>query len=193
MPDKRPILKRRLAPSVPLTLDVKDENDAVIGKLELRVGFDFNVLARIEDTYNEILRRKKRPGEIVTPEERLHTLGLEMWTRLNAGILNVMLWSACVPYNPEYLSDVWTDDGPDGLVVLCSYLDKTEAEKATEALWQAYMLYLPKDQREIMKKLKAGESKPNPPSEAATKSESTGSTSGPSDTASDSAIAKSAS
>ena len=160
MAGKITALRRRIAPSVPLSLKIVDADGSTFD-VNLNLRFDFNVLARIEE------------------KTGLKTLsGMYMWANLSASILSVMLWSAAIPSNPEY-------DSPEGLETMRSYLDKETADKATNALLEAYLLFLPKKEadivREFKEKAEKGETAENPPQvEQTSTSNSDGSTSTPS-------------
>lgn len=185
MPDNRPFIKRHVAPSVPVEINLKDENYAVIETVSLRVGFNLNVLARMQ----------ARTG--------FPMLGLEMWSAMGANMLGVMLWAACIPYNPEYDTRHEKTGAPtdEGLLVIQSYLaDQEEVDKVFEALWSAYRLHLPPNKRPLfdeMRKFIEGKARQENPSQvqpAMTESKSTGPTSGLSDdTTSASVMTKSAS
>jgi hypothetical protein len=152
-------LRRRIAPSVPLTLNVTDDGGATFA-VNLQLRFDFNVLARIEE----------KTGLTMLS-------GADMWSKLSASLLSVMLWSAAIPSSPDYDSD-------DGLEAIRSYLDKDAADKAANALMEAYLLFLPKEEADLLrdfgKKTEAGKPVPeNPPTvEQPSELKSDGSTSG---------------
>jgi hypothetical protein len=152
-------LRRRIAPSVPLTLNITNEDGSTFS-VSFQLRFDFNVLARIEE---------KTGKRMLT--------GMDIWKQMTATTLSAMLWSAVIPSNPEY-------DSPDGLEAIRSYLNNETADQASNALWEAYLLFLPKkeaeDLREHVAKVNA-EGKPaeNPPKvEQPSALTSTGSTSG---------------
>jgi hypothetical protein len=156
MPGKITPLRRRIAPSVPLSLKIIDDGgDTFTVNLHLR--FDFNVLARIEE----------KTGLTMLS-------GKDMWSNLTASVLSVMLWAAAIPSSPEY-------DGDEGLEILRSYLDKDAADQASTALMEAYLLFLPKNEADILrehkKKIEAGEVVENPPQVEQTSTLSDGSTS----------------
>src|SRR5258707_10836793 len=56
-----------------------------------------------------------------------------------------MLWAALLPHHPEFAAE-------DGIETAGSMLDGTNQEKAVRALWDAYLLYLPKDQAEALRR-----------------------------------------
>jgi hypothetical protein len=126
MPAKKSPLQVRIAPSVPVTFDVPD-GEAKTKKLELSVSFDVNTMIRIEGKTN------------------LNMLNmLALWTRLNMTVLRAALWAAILPSHPEYDSD----EGFGAVAYMLA--DEVNRERAVEALWNAYMAFLPKDRREDM-------------------------------------------
>ena len=165
-------LQRRIRPSVPVTLEFGDE------KISFNLSFDFNTLARIEE------------------KTGLKTLNIfTIWIEMSASVLGVMFWAAVCNKHPEY-------DDAEGLVILRSMLDPANADRVADALWKAYMLFLPVDKRELMenaraKALEEGEKNPTepPPAIAMTaEPQTSGSDSGPSqDTTSGVTLASSAS
>jgi len=129
-------IKRRIAPSVPLTLDLKDDSGATF-KRDFRLSFDFNATALVEE----------RTG--------LNLLTAEVWTSgLSSRSLSIMLWAAVLAHHPEYAGD-------EGLEAIRSYMDVGNTDPIHGALWDAYFISLPKEKREALeeakKKLEAGE------------------------------------
>lgn len=174
MPEKKPVaVLRRVARCVPVTLEFDGS------KHTFQLSFDFNTLARIEE------KTKIRMMNIFS-----------VWIDMSASVLGVMFWAAAAGNHPEFDSD-------QGLVAMRSYLDVANVDAVADALWGAYMLFLPKEKRERMQaaraealeKVEAGENPPTPatPTEA-TPAQPTGSSSGPSpDSTSDLPLANSAS
>jgi hypothetical protein len=152
-------LRRRIAPSVPLNLTIVNEDGSTFA-VSLQVRFDFNVLARIEE---------KTGLKMLS--------GMDMWAKLSASVLSIMLWSAAIPSNPDY-------DSPEGLEAIRSYLNKETADQAANALWEAYLLFLPKKEADLVREMKEKSEKgeaveANPPTvEQPSASNSDGSTSG---------------
>src|SRR6202043_3945047 len=112
--------------------------------------FDFNAIAFCEE------------------KTGLGFLNGEIWTKLNATNISIMLYAAILANHPEY----WTEDKfgnptSEGLEVLRSYLDAGNLSTVTRALNDAFMESLPADKRdELQAKQKAEESKgqnPTPP------------------------------
>jgi len=142
---------------VPLWLNIVDADGSTF-PVNLQIRFDFNVLARIEE---------KTGLKMLS--------GMAMWSQLSASVLSVMLWAAAIPSNPEY-------DSPEGLEAIRSYLNKETADQAATALWEAYLLFLPKKDADLVReaqKAEKGEAVENPPQvEQTSTSISDGSTSG---------------
>jgi hypothetical protein len=161
-------IKKRIAPSVPLTLELTDDGGATFVR-NFRLSFDFNAFARIEE------------------KTGLRMLGIAVWTQLSAKVLGAMLWAAVLAHHEEYDTiDGQGQPTEDGLQVIRSYIDLSNADKIAEALWQAYLLNLPKDKAEMLRKARAEEEAksklPNAaaPAETPAQTLSPGSSSGPS-------------
>jgi len=171
-------LKKRTAKTYPLVLDLED-GDAKFTRSFLLL-LDFNALAAAEE------------------KAGTRMIGIAFWTRMSARMLTALLWAAALRYQPEYAT-VDKDGNPtdDGFEVIGSYIDPGNESAVAEALWEAYLVNMPQDRQTLLRKLRAGEEKPDPngqePAEPPA-SNQPGSTSGPSpDTTSVSAIASSAS
>ena len=165
-------LRRRVAPFVPVLIEYEDENGP-FSKL-YRLAFNLNVLAEISE------------------KTGLQALTFDMWTRLSASILRVMFWSALIPHQPEF-------DNAEGFEVAGSMLNGESQESVVKALWEAYLLYLPKDEAELLRQKRKealeGESDPlEIPAPMTKPASEAGSSSGVSaDTTYESPIAQSAS
>ncbi len=130
-------LKRRIAPSVALTLELQDDSGAKCTK-NFRLSFDFNTKAEIEE----------RTG--------LNLLTAEVWTNLSARTLSVMLWAAILANHPEYRTvDAKDEETDEGLEVIRSYMEVGNTDQVHDALWNAYFISLPKDRREALEKARA--------------------------------------
>jgi len=160
MAGKVAAIRHRVAPSVPFSLELTDASGSF--KIDMQLRFDFNVLARIEK------------------ETGLKMLGgIDMFTtKMSSSVLSTMLWAAAADsLDPEY-------DSQEGLEAVRSYLDKESGSRAYDALWEAYMLFLPKKDADVLRDLKEkadkGEASPeNPPTvEQTSAPNSDGSTSG---------------
>ena len=123
MPEKRTPLQRRVAPSVNVTLEYPD------GKASFRLAFNNNALARIEETTGVNL--------LASP--------YALWEKLGKSKLGIIFWAALLQDRPELGSD-------EGLLVARSYLDGEENDlRIFNAVWDAYMLYVPKRQAEALR------------------------------------------
>jgi hypothetical protein len=216
MPQKVTPIKRRIAPSVPLKLDLEDDSGAKFSR-EFRLSFDLNAAARIqlrmarrireeidEEVEEEIdgKKVKKMVTRMVTHDVPGPNLGdPAIWSRIvrEPVCKGVVFWASVLAHHPEYDSD-------EGFECIQSYLDDDNEDVVIEALWDAHIFYVSKAKREYMIQWKANAEKrrqeaterptmpatPNAtPEEIATK---TGSNSGPSpDTTSASLKASSAS
>ncbi|HEY0701272.1 MAG TPA: hypothetical protein VGD60_00750 [Candidatus Acidoferrales bacterium] len=131
LPDKKTAaLRRRIAPSTPLTLELEQEYGPII-KVELKLAFDMTAAAALQEKTQLLLTDYSIWKHIGEPK-----------------LLATMLWAACLSHHPEL--DV--DEGPG---VIGSYIQENNADQVTEALWQAYLAYLPKAKREKFAQLKA--------------------------------------
>jgi hypothetical protein len=137
-------LRRRIAPSVPLSLELVDDGGATFTR-NFRLSFDLNAMTLVQE------------------QTGLSMLNGEIWNDLNEKTLSVMLHAAVLAHNPEY-------DCSDGLGVIRSYMDTTNIEKITDALNEAFLLQLPGERQEKIRKAQAaakekGEN-PTPPATA---------------------------
>jgi hypothetical protein len=129
MDEKKAALKRRIAPSTALVLDLDDENGAKFSR-SFRLCFDFNAAALIQE----------HTGQMLT--------NAAVWKYIDQPIFqSIMFWAAVLANHPEYA-------GEEGLAVLRSYMDERTADPIKEALWKAYLAYLPAKKREFMEKIK---------------------------------------
>ncbi len=125
-------LKKRIAPSVPLSLDLTDDTGGKFTK-NFKLSFDFNAKAEIEE----------RTG--------LNMLTAQVWTNLSAKVLSVMLWAAVLANHPEYRTkDEKGNETDEGLEVIRSYMELSNTDAIYEALWDSYFLSLPKDRRDAL-------------------------------------------
>lgn len=121
----KPVIRKRLAPSVPLTLTVGDEagNKEV---LSLRLSFDFNALALVEE----------RTG--------ISLLSGKIFSLLNATNLSLLLWASMLQNHSEYA-------GEEGLEAIRSYMTLENAKTVEAAVSEAFILCLPPEQREAIR------------------------------------------
>ncbi|HLZ07507.1 MAG TPA: hypothetical protein VKT80_02895 [Chloroflexota bacterium] len=153
MTEKTIALKRRIGQSHSLRLELEDE---VGGKFvrNFRLCFDFNAITLIEE------------------RTHLSLLTGEIWKNASAKTLSIMLWAAVLAHSPEYDSD-------EGLAVIRSYMYAGNATEIADALFEAFLISLPKDQQErIRAKRKEEDSLPLAPAPATEPASSTSSSSG---------------
>ena len=132
MPQDSPI-KRRIAPSVPLKLDLLDDGGAKL-TLNFRLSFDFNALARVEE------------------KTGVTELGFAIWAKLSPRVLGAMLWAGILAHHPEYLTvDDNGKETEEGLEIVRSYIDPGNIDLVHDAIWDAYMATLPSDQAQKLK------------------------------------------
>ncbi len=125
-------LKRRIAPSVPLKLELDDDKGEKFVK-NFRLSFDANAAAEIEE----------RTG--------FNMLRGEIWEKLSFKGLSIMLWAAALANHPEY--DTEDADGErtdEGLRVIRSYMGIGNTPQISEAVEKAFLASLPKDKREAI-------------------------------------------
>lgn len=134
-------LRRRIAPSVPLTLELEDEGGEKFVR-SFRVSFDVNAMALVQE------------------ETGYSMLNGEIWGHIDETTLSSMFRAALLTHQPEY-------GGLEGLQVIRSYMDASNAEKITVALNEAFLIQLPKERRdklrEAQKDAKAKGENPTPP------------------------------
>lgn len=134
MPDKRPALRRRIAPSVPLEIAFSDEKGNF--KKTYQLAFNLNVLAEISE----------KTGRAA--------LDLDIWVKLDAIIVRAMLWAALLPFQPEFdTRDAKTGERTDeGIETVGSWLAGENQDRSVTALWDAYLAYLPAERAEALRK-----------------------------------------
>lgn len=119
-------LKRRIAPSVPLVLQLEDD-DGGVSTRTLRLSFDFNAIALIEErTGIGVL-----DGEIwsVLDPRRKKTGATEKASF--AAVASIMLWAAVIANHPEY-------GGDEGLICLRSYMSPQNTAEIVTAIGEAF-------------------------------------------------------
>jgi|GEM_PF-2633207 len=174
-------LKRRIAPSIPLKLELEDDNGSKFTK-NFRLSFDANAAAEVED----------RTG--------FNMLRGEIWQRLSFKALSIMFWASVLANHQEYDTIDQHDNRTDeGLRVIRSYMGIHNTAQISEAVENAFLASLPKEKREALEAERARREKDNTPFVAAVTASETvtaeqaGSSSGPlPDTTSDSASKSSA-
>jgi hypothetical protein len=163
-------LKKRIAPSVALKLELADDSGATFTR-EFRLSFDFNAAALIEE------------------KTGLNLLTAEVWTKgLSSRSLSIMFWAAVLANHQEYAATNGRGElTEEGLEIIRSYMDVGNIDVIHEHLWNAYFISLPKEKREALEKAraeltaaaKAGQ-KPSPLAAAPETAPLHGSSSGPS-------------
>jgi hypothetical protein len=123
-------LKRRVAPAASLTLDYVDHSGARTKK-QLLLSFDFNSAARVQELTDYRLT------------------DLSIWTHITEPILlRAMLYCSLLAHQPEFATE-------DGLEIVGSWMDESNQAAIVTALEEAYLLWLPKEKREFLEKLRA--------------------------------------
>ncbi len=117
-------LKRRIAPSVPLTLKIENDGGSTFERT-FRLSFDFNAFAVIQD------------------KTGVNMAGENVWAELNPVTLSVMFWASLHALQPEFASD-------EGLCVVRSYMDVGNQDQIAEALFDAHAACLPADRRKLL-------------------------------------------
>lgn len=136
-------LRRRIAPSVALKLDLKDDSGENFTR-NLRLSFDCNAMAMVQE------------------ETGWSMMSGQIWDHLDEKTLSIMLHAAVLALQPEYGVE-------NGLEVLRSYMDFSNAEQIAEALNEAFLIQLPAEKAdEIRKKQKAAREKGENPTQPAT-------------------------
>jgi len=143
-------LQRRVAPAVPLALEFEDAGQA--RRLDLRLVFDFNAVALVEETLHVNLLK----GDVVD--------------HLSGTALSVMLWASLQAYQPEY-------EGAEGLAVLRSYMEIGNAPAVSLAVVNAVVRSLPQEQQDAIRSGVPQNGRPTAPAPA-TAEAGTGATSG---------------
>jgi hypothetical protein len=191
MPERNLALRRRVAPFTKLELLLEEPGGGHI-PVELKLAFNMNAGVAVQ----EKTRSPQRP-------EGLMLTDFGMWAHiLEPKVLRAVLWAASLAHQPEY------DTGDDeGLETIGSFIDERNSEQIFEALWAAYLNFLPAPKRDMVVKLRTEAEKKRPEGETngplgpeaapmvpiAPPRPSTGSSSGPSDvTISSSAMTSSA-
>ena len=173
-PKKQPI-ERKLYPSYAVTLQVEDGEP-----VSFNMTFNFDALIRVEEKTGLQLLDKNIIAEM-----------------MSLRVMSAAFWGAVCENHPEYDSDT-------GLLALRSLLNDTDnLAKVEKALWESYLLCLPRKRREQIikareefeKNEKAKQDPTNPSNPTSVSTETpTGKDSPPlHDSTSDSALASSAS
>lgn len=135
------VLRNRIAPSVPLKLELEEDGGKRV--VNFRLSWNFLASAEVEE----------RTG--------LNLLTGEAWTKLSARNLGIMLWAAALAHHPDYgarmegesfeqFEEAKKQRQGEGLECVLSYIDLGNADQVNEAVWNAYFLSLPKEKREAL-------------------------------------------
>lgn len=122
-------LRKRLAPSTPITLEMVDDNGDKFSR-SLKLCFDFAAGVAIEEKTGLNLRDFKILTEMEKPTA-----------------MSVVFWAALLRHQPEY-------DSEEGLEAVRSYMDESNYDLIVEAVWNAYLLYQSKAKREFLAKMR---------------------------------------
>jgi hypothetical protein len=144
---KESALKRRIPPSVPLTLELQDHTGAKSSK-SFMLCFDFNAIATVEEMTGlgmlngeiwELFGRdeEEKKGDVKQSKKHVRPKGS------GAKALGVMFWAGVLAHHPEY-------DSEEGLAVIRSYMDAGNAVQIAGALQRAFVASLPKAQQEAI-------------------------------------------
>ena len=107
-------LRRCIAPSVPLALDLS-ENDGRTFHLELKLSFDFNALGAFQE------------------KTGINPLEGNVWQNPSPLVLRALFWAALLAEQPEYESD-------DGLRIAGSYMRPDSAIAIAPATQEAWLV-----------------------------------------------------
>jgi hypothetical protein len=132
LPEKKlGALKRRIAPSTPLSLDLDREGSSGKLRLDFKLCFDMNAGAAIQE----------KTGLLLTD--------VGIWAHIGEPkAMGAIFWAALLANHPDYNSD-------EGLEVARSYIQESNAGEIVDALWAAYLAFLPAEKREFVLRLKA--------------------------------------
>jgi hypothetical protein len=130
----RPPIRRRITPSIPFTMRVENADKSSF-ELDLRLSFDFNALALVE----------QKTG--------INMLTMEVFDSPSVTTMSALLWAAIQENHPEY-------EGDEGLSTVRSWLTLANTAEVFKALTDAFLATLPKEKadavRENMKKAEEG-------------------------------------
>jgi hypothetical protein len=132
-------LRKRIAPSVALALNLETDSGGKMSRT-FRLCLDFNAISEIEE-------------RTVSPRnpQGISLLRGDIWGKLSASTLRVMLWASVLAHHPEF--DTYDEEGKrtdDGLEVIGSYMDAGNTEAIAEALWHAYLASNSEEKRKIL-------------------------------------------
>lgn len=114
MVNKKSAIRHHIAPSVPLSLSLVDDNGA--RQLDFKLAFDFNSFSMVEDKIGINMLQSAS----------------DFFDSLSADKLRVALWAALQIHNEGY-------EGDEGLEIVGSYLSYTNAVVVAAALRAAFV------------------------------------------------------
>ena len=126
--------RKRVAPSVPLKLDLAEEGGGRL-TLALELVFDFNAVAAVETATG----RNVFAGDI--------------WQNLSGTNLSVLFWAAVQARQPGLA-------GEEGLEIIRSYMDVGNSDQITWAIWEAFLVFLSKEARDRLRAATANPPQP---------------------------------
>ncbi len=124
-------LRRRISPSTPFILEYTNFDGSKVSE-SFKLSYNFKSMSLVEEQLG--ISMLTSVGEIIDNP-----------TARNASVL---LWGAVQEYQPEYSTE-------EGLEVICQNLTVATVRKAMSACFDAYVLQLPEEQQERVRKIKA--------------------------------------
>lgn len=124
MADKK-ALRKRITPSVPLSLTITNGDDSSF-VVSFLLTFDFNAMALVEANTG------------------LSMLTGEVFVNPNATKISILLWAAVQTNQPEY-------EGEEGLEAIRSFLTTDNVTEVLKAVDAAFLAALPKERAEELK------------------------------------------
>jgi len=117
--------RKRVAPSVPLKLDLAEEGGGQL-HLDLELVFDFNAVAAIETATG------------------MNVFSGDIWKNLSGTHLSVLFWAALLGRQPGL-------GGTEGLEIVRSYIDVGNSTQITWALYESFLIFLSPEARERLR------------------------------------------
>lgn len=138
MPERNLALRRRIAPSTLLKLILTEPEGNI--EIDLKLAFNMNAGAAVQE---KTLAPHRPDGLLLTD--------VGIWNHIGEPkVLRAMLWAAALAHQPEY------DTGDDeGLLTIGSYIQESNSDEIVEAIWKAYLTFLPPAKRELLLTIKA--------------------------------------
>lgn len=133
----KPPIRRRITPSVPLHLRVENSDKSAF-ELDLRLSFDFNAMALIEE------------------KSGLNMLDGTAFNNPSASVISVLLWAAMQENHPEY-------EGDEGLAAVRTWLNIGNVASVMESLREAFLAALPEEKAKEIRERSENESEGSAP------------------------------